>query len=404
MGYRELPSEEDMSADFRDWIKWLPVNEQKPANTIKAYNQGVRRIISFAEGAEAGKFGPKTFDQISLIEAVRAIIQSDTVSNATLNQSLSGLQSFYDWCVNTKRDVRSNDLPDIKRLRKIAKLSVPQVDPDYFRPEELRRLCAEAANPEGLIGKSIRHRTRDLAICSFLAVLGLRASELIGAKIGWVTQETLGADGSDQKLTIDEEKLGSWPIRDLRVLADHLEVDHDGLTKADLVSAIIEAAGEPIWVLQVVGKGGKKRRLPLSEELVEANERWQAERVELQGVDTPRPGDYLFVPLRKPRGGSGENKFSYYQLWYLLQVIAREAGLRELGAHALRHTAGVQMALDGVRINMIQGLLGHASIATTGIYTELAATELLSPVRDSTANRIVGEILNSAQGKTGGIE
>ena len=368
-----------MSDDFKHWTEWLPVFEGKPENTIKAYNQGVRRIVSFAEGvadvdSDPKKFGPGTFDQLSLIEVVRRIIESRTVERATLNQSLAGLQSFYDWCVNTKPEISSNDLPDIKRLRKVAKLDVPQVDPDYYRPDELRRLYEEAANPDSVVGKTVRHSSRDLAICSFLAVLGLRASELINAEIGWITQETL-----------EDRNRG--------------ETQNQDATDENQ-----DATDERIWVMQVTGKGGKKRRVPLTPELIEVNRRWQNEREELQGVDIPRPGDHLFVPLRRPKSGNGASKFSYYQLWYLLQMIAREAHLRELGAHALRHTAGVQMALDGVAINRVQGLLGHASIATTGIYTELADIELLGTVRDAEANRLLGEVLNSSSAKAGETE
>ena len=368
-----------MSEDFTEWTTWLSVFERKPETTIKAYNQGVRRIVSFAEGvadvdSDPKKFGPETFDQLSLIEVVRRIIASDTVTKATLHQSLAGLQSFYDWCVNTKPEISSNDLPDIKRLRKVAKLDVPQVDPDYYRPDELRRLYEEAANPDSVVGKTIRHSSRDLAICSFLAVLGLRASELTNAKIGWITQETL-----------EDRNRG--------------ETQNQDATDENQ-----DATDERIWVMQVTGKGGKKRRVPLTPELIEVNRRWQNEREELQGVDLPRPGDHLFVPLRKPKDGSEADKLSYYQLWYLLQMIAREARLRELGAHALRHTAGVQMALDGVAINRVQGLLGHASIATTGIYTELADIELIGTVRDAEANRLLGEVLNSSSAKTGETE
>ena len=376
-----------MSDDFKKWIKWLPLFEGKPETTEKAYSQGVRRIVSFAEGvadvdSDPKKFGPETFDQVSLIEVVRRIIASDTVTKATLHQSLAGLQSFYDWCVNTKPEIRSNDLPDIKRLRKVAKIPVPQVDPDYYRPDELRRLYEEAANPDCVVGKTIRHSSRDLAICSFLAVLGLRASELTNAKIGWITQETLGADDKDP----DEDAV------------DEEEDDTGGDTQNS------DATDERIWVLRIEGKGGKTRRVPLTSELIEVNRRWQNEREELQGVDLPRPGDHLFVPLRKPKDGSEADKLSYYQLWYLLQMIAREARLRELGAHALRHTAGVQMALDGVAINRVQGLLGHASIATTGIYTELADIELLSTVRAAEANKLLGEVLYSSSAKTGETE
>ena len=69
-----------MSEDFTEWTTWLSVFERKPETTIKAYNQGVRRIVSFAEGvadvdSDPKKFGPKTFDQLSLIEVVRRIIR-----------------------------------------------------------------------------------------------------------------------------------------------------------------------------------------------------------------------------------------------------------------------------------------------------------------------------------------
>ena len=51
------------------------------------------------------------------------------------------------------------------------------------------------------------------------------------------------------------------------------------------------------------------------------------------------------------------------------------------------------LAIKGRPVNVIQGLLGHKSIATTGIYTELAANELLELVGGSEANMILGDVL-----------
>ena len=45
-------------------------------------------------------------------------------------------------------------------------------------------------------------------------------------------------------------------------------------------------------------------------------------------------------------------------------------------------------------MNVIQGLLGHASIATTGIYTELAAGELFGALKRSEANSLLGIALD----------
>ena len=48
----------------------------------------------------------------------------------------------------------------------------------------------------------------------------------------------------DTDLVVDEDELRSMSIRDLRTLADSLEVDHEGIKKADLIDAIIEANEE----------------------------------------------------------------------------------------------------------------------------------------------------------------
>ena len=48
MAHRELPTKDDMSAIFKAWLKWLPLYEDKPIETIRAYSQGVRRVVAFA--------------------------------------------------------------------------------------------------------------------------------------------------------------------------------------------------------------------------------------------------------------------------------------------------------------------------------------------------------------------
>jgi site-specific recombinase XerD len=45
-------------------------------------------------------------------------------------------------------------------------------------------------------------------------------------------------------------------------------------------------------------------------------------------------------------------------------------------------------------MNVIQALLGHASVATAGIYTELAGGELVGILDGSEANRLLGRTLS----------
>jgi site-specific recombinase XerD len=180
-------------------------------------------------------------------------------------------------------------------------------------------------------------------MCSFLAVLGLRASELIEADINWISRERL--------------------------------IDNDD---------------QATWMMQVLGKGRRIRRLPLSPELVEVNEIWQKEREERFGK--ARPDDPLFVTKAYSEDLEGK-RFTYQNLRYWLRILNRIAGLRDRSPHSLRHTAGVQLASDGVPINAIQSLLGHANISTTSIYTELAGGELVGVVRKSASNTLLGDTL-----------
>ena len=55
------------------------------------------------------------------------------------------------------------------------------------------------------------------------------------------------------------------------------------------------------------------------------------------------------------------------------------------------------MANDGVPMHVIQKFLGHANVATTGIYTELAGGELVDVLKKSNANTMVGELLEAAR-------
>jgi integrase len=258
------------------------------------------------------------------------------VSRATLNQTLAALKSFFDFCI---ADRLVAQVPDIARIRKVARLDVPQVDPEYYRPAELCELYAEASSQDNGSNR-VRWASRDLAMCSFLAVLGLRAAELAAADRGWISQERL--------------------------------VDRDD---------------RATWMLHVVGKARRIRRLPLSDELVEAADRWQEERISRFGPSLP--DDPMFVT------NDGE-RFNYGRLRYWLRLLNREAGLRDRSLHSLRHTAGVQLAADAVPMNVIQSLLGHATIKTTGIYTELAGGQLVGVLERSGANTLLGEALAGA--------
>lgn len=329
--YLDLPAEAEMPETYHEWTRSLTLLEDKPETTRLAYGQGLRRLVYFAKIPPA-EFTPDSLGQVTVLEAVTEM-RKQSVSKPALNQSLAALASFADYC-EAERIVA--EAPDSRRIRKLTKLSAEQVDPKYYRSADLRDLFATAAASPDRHG--VRWPVRDLAMCSFLAVLGLRASELCNADLNWMHKERL-----------------------------------------------IEVEDAATWMLHVRGKGRKIRRLPLSDELVEANGRWQEARKGRFGV--PPPDAPLFVTHEGRR-------FNYQRLRYWLRRLNREAALRDRSLHALRHAAGVQLASDGVPMNVIQSLLGHASVATTGIYTELAGGELVGVLNRSEANTLLREALD----------
>jgi site-specific recombinase XerD len=132
------------------------------------------------------------------------------------------------------------------------------------------------------------------------------------------------------------------------------------------------------WMLKVRGKGGKWRAVPMPDGTLAIFVDYLAHR----GLDL----DPLANPPETPliaRIGANEpvSSSSLYKAIRTLFQSAADA-LRTDGriqeakdfdratVHWLRHTRGSHLGLAGVPINLIQKLFGHASLATTTIYTE----------------------------------
>ena len=113
------------------------------------------------------------------------------------------------------------------------------------------------------------------------------------------------------------------------------------------------------------GKGDKERLVPLGARARAAVELYmQTERPALAGRSDP-PLTYLFLsrqgrPLRRER------------IWELVTRYARRVGAPEgVSPHTLRHSFATHMVAGGADLRVVQELLGHASIATTQIYTHV---------------------------------
>ena len=149
-----------------------------------------------------------------------------------------------------------------------------------------------------------------------------------------------------------------------------------GLRVSELLALPLAAlAREPAYVI-VRGKGGKERLAPLND----------AAREAVKAYLTVRPG-YLSVgektsPWLFPSRGRG-GRLTARRLAQLLDQAAADAGIdpSRVSPHVLRHAFATHLLEGGVDLRVVQKLLGHADIATTQIYTHVAADRLREVVR-----------------------
>ncbi|MGS2615824.1 tyrosine-type recombinase/integrase [Micromonospora sp. LZ34] len=207
-----------------------------------------------------------------------------------------------------------------------------------------------------------------------------------------------GADTPERLLTAvardDGRQRDPWPERDLAVLALALCA---GLRLSELLALRVGSlAGRPgERRVDVAGKGGRPRVVPIEQELDRVLVDYLDSRARRFGSRTVRPDAPLLVdrrgePLR--RGG----------LQYLVESCYRRAGIgdrvpRGARLHALRHTFATRLAEDGAGAAEIMRLLGHASLASSQAYIEVTAGQQRDAVRANRTNRALAGLVRGAR-------
>ena len=132
------------------------------------------------------------------------------------------------------------------------------------------------------------------------------------------------------------------------------------------------------WMLKVLGKGAKWRPVPMSDGVMTSLSSYLASRSLPTNPAENDPATPLIASL------DGKSSVSDSMLYKALRDVfrsaaramlaeghAHEAGqIARASTHWLRHSRGSHLGLAGVAPNLIQQLLGHASLDTTSIYTK----------------------------------
>jgi len=136
-----------------------------------------------------------------------------------------------------------------------------------------------------------------------------------------------------------------------------------GLRVSELTGLRISSIDFDQKLLRFIGKGDKERIVPLGDvALLFLNKYIDSARGK---IEKEKKTDYLFLNMR---GG----RLSRQGLWKILKKYALMAGIeKNLYPHIFRHSFATHLLQRGADLRTVQKLLGHSSISTTEIYTNL---------------------------------
>ena len=116
-----------------------------------------------------------------------------------------------------------------------------------------------------------------------------------------------------------------------------------------------------LGIARLFGKGSKERLVPLGEAAAGRLRAWLPER---------KP-PYVFP------GKGGVRPLRRETAWRIVERVARANGQAGVHPHTLRHSFATHLLEGGANLRAVQEMLGHASVATTQIYTHVDSSRLM---------------------------
>lgn len=140
-----------------------------------------------------------------------------------------------------------------------------------------------------------------------------------------------------------------------------------GCRVSELIALDLQDYNETDGWLRVIGKGGKERLVPLTQNLASELKQY------LEEVRPKLLKDNTHSILKNDRG----KRPSRVDIWRWLSAWSEKAGFEEtVNPHRFRHGCATALLEGGADLRSIQMLLGHSSIQTTQIYTSVSTSKL----------------------------
>ena len=148
-----------------------------------------------------------------------------------------------------------------------------------------------------------------------------------------------------------------------------------GIRVSELCGLDVDDLDAERRTIRVLGKGGRERTVPVGVPALRAVHAWQ--RAGRPAVAATGSGPALFLGAR---GGRLDPRTARRVVHACLAAVP---GVPDSGPHGLRHAAATHLLEGGADLRSVQELLGHASLASTQIYTHISVERLTSAYRQA---------------------
>lgn len=265
-----------------------------------------------------------------------------------------------------------------------AKLLDQEIDPLAATHTQLSAYLASLANEGRSVATLRRHTASIRQLYGFLVAEGqLTRDPTVDLKPPRERRAAPESLSRDEVASVIETARGDAPLAQRnRVMLELLYAS--GLRVSELTDLELRSVDLEERLLLVRGKGDKERIVPFGSAALSALRAWLSGGRPALLRDRAQPWLVL-----NNRGG----KISRQSVHAVVQQAGIDAGIaHEVGPHMLRHTFATHLLAGGCDLRVLQEMLGHASVATTQIYTHVSADHL----RDAYVNAHPRAKLHSA--------
>ena len=292
---------------MEQWLEYLRGNRRYSSHTLQGYRQDLQHLVRLQPDASL-----HSYTENHIRQSV-ARLHAQGLQPRSLARALAAWRGFFQWWA-PRAGLAHNPAAGVRAPK------IPRSLPKALSVEQAQVLLDRPGLPE----PKTPIECRDQAMFEVLYSSGLRLAELVS--LDW------------RYLRNGQYESQSW-----------IQLEE----------------GEA----NILGKGGKKRSVPLGSMAARALNRWLQERPKLAGEPSPDadPDPYAALFL-----GARGQRISPRVVQRQLNRVATLAGLPvNVHPHSLRHSFASHLLQSAQDLRAVQELLGHSNISTTQIYTRL---------------------------------